>query len=357
MRESFYKLDEYKIIESDTGDLRWEAHFGIGRLQEGRCFRKGMILFIGPVESDRLGFLKGEFLDHLKPFPAWLKTKYFCRGLDVSHCKTGKKVKKVEMQLWMLDRGIDEGDKLYSEKTGHRLNNISTRRTTVDVAFRLQKYEIIKKANNQFVWRTYAGPNTVSGGNCIILEDILFIGSWQNKQSTMSKRQFLGNLQQLPKWDQTKYFCSKLSLHECKTGNRIQEERKGWPGEKKATETNSSENEYKTSSESKIPNGAHRETFYTRLSSFLDSLANLSGSRLEHDRFFHLRFIKSYISKSIAVFRASCRWVLKGITYTIAFVFLIIESFFGFMIDYLKNQYERWHNKKDEKPFDHHEDH
>ncbi|MFC1516705.1 hypothetical protein ACFL7E_08115 [Thermodesulfobacteriota bacterium] len=346
MRATFYKLGEYKIIESGTGELGWEAHFGLGALQEGRCFRKGRILFIGPAESDRLGFLKGEFLDHLKPFPVWLKTKYFCRGFDVYHCKTGKKVTKVEMQLWMLNRGIDEGDRLYSD-----------RRARVDVAFRLQKYEIIEKTNNQFVWRTYAGPNTVSSGNCIILEDILFIGSWQNEQSTINKRQFLSNLQQLPKWDRTKYFCPKLSLHECKTGNRIQEERKGWPGEKRATETNISGNEYKTSPESKFPNGAHRETFFARLSSFLGSLANLSGSRVEHDRFFHFRFIKSYISKSIAFFRAFGIWVLKGITYTVTLIFLIITSLFSFIVDYLKGHYKRRHDKKDENSFDHHEDH
>jgi hypothetical protein len=48
--------------------LSWEAHFGLGALQEGKCFRKGMILFIGPAEGDRPGYLKKDFLDHLKQY-------------------------------------------------------------------------------------------------------------------------------------------------------------------------------------------------------------------------------------------------------------------------------------------------
>jgi len=317
MRATFYKLGEYKIIESGTGELRWEAHFGFGARQGGRCFRKGRILFIGPAESDRPGFLKGEFLDHLKPFPAWLKTKCFCRGLDIYHCKTGKKVTKVEMQLWMLDGGIDEEDRLYSEKPGQHLNNISTKRATVDVAFRLQKYEIIEKTNNQFVWRTYAGPNTVSGGNCIILEDILFIGSWQNEQSTMSKRQFLQNIQKLPKWDQTKYFCPKLSLHESKTGNRVQEERKGWPGEIRATETQDVRQRYKKRTESKL-----KKT---------DLLEN-----------------------RVIIF--AC-WIRKYIIYAAALMFMIISLFFDYLIRFWKALKGRWHSRKGKRSsIDHSDD-
>jgi len=234
MKIDIYKLGEYKIIESDTGELRWEAHFGFAMLQEGRCFRKGTILFIGPAENERVGFLKGDFLDHIKPFPAWSETKYCCRGLEIYHCKTSKRVTKQEMLLWILDRGIDEGDSLHSEESGQRSDNISVRLAAGDVAFRLQRYEITKKANGQILWKTPAGPNTVRGGTCTVLEDILFIGQRQDTQANLIRRQFLANLQQLPKWDQTRYYSPKSSLYDCRSWNSVQEERKWWPSARRA---------------------------------------------------------------------------------------------------------------------------
>lgn len=317
MKESFYKLDEYKIIESNSGDLRWEAHFGIGALQEGRCFKKGMILFIGPAESDRLGFLKGEFLDHLKQSPEWLKTKYYCRGLEVYHCRTGKRVTKVEMQLWMLNQGIDEKDRIFTEKPGPYFDGISSERITEDVHFRLQQYEITKKANGQIVWKTYAGPNTVTGGNCITLEDILFIGTRQNERSTISKRQFLSNLQQLPKWDQTRYYCSKLSLHDCKTRNRLLEKSKRRPGEKRTKETHIFEKGYKNRTKFKL------------------KISDLSENRV-------MVFI---------------RWVWKFMIYAADLILLIISLFFNFLVRLWKTLKGRWRYKKGKRSsIDHHDD-
>jgi len=68
MATNNYRLGEYKLIETGMGELRWEAHCGFAALHEGRCFRKGAILFIGPAENDQIGFLKGDFLDHIQAF-------------------------------------------------------------------------------------------------------------------------------------------------------------------------------------------------------------------------------------------------------------------------------------------------
>ena len=252
MKIDIYKLGEYKIIESDTGELRWEAHSGFATIQEGRCFRKGPILFIGPAENDRVGFLKGDFLDHIKSFPKWSKTKYCCRSLEIYHCRTYRKVTKQEMLLWILDRGIDEGDSLYSEESDQRSDYISVRGAAGDVPFRLQRYEITKKSAGQILWKTPAGPNTVRGGTCTVLEDILFIGPRQDTQSDLIRRQFVANLQQLPKWDQTKYYSAKSSLHDCRSWNSVQEKRKRWPRSRRAAEKHDARKGRKKSSKFKL---------------------------------------------------------------------------------------------------------
>ena len=317
MKATIYKLGEYKIIESDTGELRWEAHFGFGALREGRCFKKGGILFIGQGENNSPGLLKGEFLDQLNGFPEWLKTKYFCRGFEIYLCNTGKRVTKEEMLLWMMDPGFDEEDILYPEKPGQRSGNTSTRRAAMDVAFKLQRYQIIRKTSGQIIWKTPTGPNTVRSGTCIMVEDILFIGSRRNEQSNLIKRQFLSNLKHLPKWDQTKFYCPKLSLHECKTGNRVQQERKGRSGEKKATETHDAGKGFKNSFE------------------FKSKKADLSGNRT---MFF-------------------THWPRKCIICAAGLILLIISLFFAYLIRHGKELKGRWHYKKGKSSSSHHRDH
>ena len=230
---TIYRLDEYKINESDSGELSWETHFGLGALQEGKCFKKGSILFIGPAENRRDGFLKLEFMAHLQEFPNWLKTKYYCRGFGIYHCKTGKRITKEEMQLWKFENRINKESRSYSAKP---LRDTPNGRAGADVSYKLQRYEITNKLNNEIVWKTHAGRSNFNGGIGTVLEDILFIGSGKDIQIPLDKRQFLENLEKLPEWNQTKYYCTKLSLHDCKPGSRIGEERKGWTGKRRTTE-------------------------------------------------------------------------------------------------------------------------
>jgi len=305
-------------MESETGGLGWEAHLGFCAIQEGRCSKKGSILFIGPAENHRLGFLKGEFLDQLDRCPRWLKTKYYCREPEIYYCKTGKRVAKEEMLEWTLDRDIDGRNEFFSKQPGECSNNISNEKPTEDVVFSLQRYKIIKKADGQIVWRTYAGPNTLSGGTCSIIEDILFIAWGQNEQYTLKKRQFLDDLQLLPRWDHTKYYCPRLSLYDCKTGNRLQEKREKRHSELKATEKNNTSNSYKNTT----LNSVHRR----------------------HFPFSPSRFQKSYITETSAAFRTSGIW--KWIFFVILIVFLISSLSFVFLIGSRKEQHgTRHHNK------------
>jgi hypothetical protein len=90
MQHAAYRLGEYKIIEYEHGDLWWETHIGLGSSKSGKCFINGDILFIKPSDSMGPGFLKGEFLDHLKKLPKWEKTIYYCASYKIYECKSNR---------------------------------------------------------------------------------------------------------------------------------------------------------------------------------------------------------------------------------------------------------------------------
>jgi len=216
--ETSYRLREYKIIESGINELNWEAHFGLGAFQRGKCFRKGSILFIGPPEYANAGFLKGEFLDHISKLPIWLKTSYYCKGLDVYHCDSGHKVSIEEVFSWMLEKTKDSSVGFDPDKPENLLDKISGMTEKGEAAFRLQRYKIVKKAVGDIFWITHAGFNSGTRGKCVVLEDILFIESFQNEPLYLDKRSFQASLQRLPRWNQTRFYSPKLSLLDCKTG-------------------------------------------------------------------------------------------------------------------------------------------
>ena len=76
------------------------------------------------------------------------------------------------------------------------------------------------------------------------MEDILFVELGQSEKPQLNKRQFLAKLEKLPEWLQTAYYCPRASLHECKSKNETQRQRKRWSGEKKAVEKASSQQGY-----------------------------------------------------------------------------------------------------------------
>ncbi len=341
MEANFYKLGEYKIIESDTGELVWEAHSGFGSLQEGRCFKKGSsILFIGPVESEHLGLLKAEFLEQLKPLPAWLKTNYYCKGLEVYHCETDKKITKEDTLLWRIDRTI-EGGVYRSEKREREIDGASAKGIG-DASYRLRKYEIIRKANGQVVWKTDTGPNTVSGGAGTILEDILFIGPPRDEQFRLNKRMFRANLTLLPKWDQTTYYCSNLSLNECVSGAR-EDEPAALAQVKPETATNG--HGYKGAIAISAIKGAWRESASSRIRiwSFFNTRSKPWPSLRVFDGFAWLRSQKVNIGKFRIRLRGSA--VRKGIIYTIASSLLIKDLLSNLWNGSLKKYYGKWRTR------------
>jgi len=356
MKETFYKLGEYKIIESDSGELRWEAHFGLGMFQEGRCFRKGVILFIGPAEGHHNGFLKLEFNDHLKKLSAWTKTRYYCDNLEVFYCKTGKKFRWKEMRFWMLDHSSDRTATDFPGSPGDAANDTFSSISGENVDFRIQKYEINKNPNGQVMWRTYAGFNILRTGECIILKDILFLGPWHDEQTDMVRQEFIANLKNLPQWDQTKYFCHTFPLHECKTLSLIKEYKKGDLSHSKPTGTKYVDALNKTSNELKISLEKLRQPFSPKeILLPLKSLAKSLINTCEKVRSFKFKFNKPDMSKSISIFHVS--GIKKWLIYPAALILLAILALLFFLFDLLEEHHERGHYKKQSHPSSHRRDH
>ncbi|WP_028323943.1 hypothetical protein [Desulfatirhabdium butyrativorans] len=215
MRILSYKMGEIKITERSADDLRWEMHFGMGALKEGRCYRKGQILFLSPAQDERPGYLKGEFLDHIKPLPLWIKTRYYCIGFHIRRCDTGKNVSEQEMRRWIDDplwRQICEGahqphDPILKIK---RMNE-----SNMDVSYALKNYEIVIGENGMALWKKCGVHNRVNIGRCFMMEDILFIGPSESVQPNTQKRLFMERLNLLPNWDYTTYYSYEAALLDC----------------------------------------------------------------------------------------------------------------------------------------------
>jgi len=114
-KDTSYGLGRFEIIEKKNGEIWWETHAGFGRLRAGKCFIVGEILFIGPYKTEKPGFLKGEFIEHLNKLSKWEKTKHYCSSYSIYNCKTGR-----------MSRNFGEGEDL--EKKTKTKNNFGNKR-------------------------------------------------------------------------------------------------------------------------------------------------------------------------------------------------------------------------------------
>ena len=99
----YYKLAQYRIIESSDGTLRWESHAGMAGLKAGRCFIMGNVLIIGPFEIENPGFLKREFLERQSKLSRWDKTEYYGLSHALYICKTGTSISFDEEKVGSQD--------------------------------------------------------------------------------------------------------------------------------------------------------------------------------------------------------------------------------------------------------------
>ena len=218
MQHTAYKLGEYKIIENEHGDLWWEAHIGLGSSKSGKCFIYGDILFIKPTDSTGPGFLKGEFLDHLNKLPKWEKTKYYCASYKIYECKSGSRKSFIQrLDSRLQDEAIPKNGSTQRETTETGRKSVKAD-TTEHIFYKLRRYEIIEKNNGQLFWKSLSGLDSLKKGRCHIKGSILFLEPGETERSNRRKKEFLQQINRLPDWEKTIYFCAGYAIYYSKTG-------------------------------------------------------------------------------------------------------------------------------------------
>jgi hypothetical protein len=241
MQTIAYKLSEYKIIENVYGDLVWECHFGLGTLKNGKCFISGDILYLMPGVNAGPGFLKGEFLDHLKKLPKWEKTKYYCTSYKIYECKTGRIKPLIERNINRLqdETILRKNESIQTGVTENKHKSIETYESG-DISYKLNQHVITKKNDGQLFWKSFSGLNSLNEGRCFINGSILFLEQGKSSRTGIRKGNFPQKLIQLPDWEGTKYFCKSYAIYYSDTGSICRSFRKDKDSKKKMYTKNDS---------------------------------------------------------------------------------------------------------------------
>lgn len=85
--------------------------------------------------------------------------------------------------------------------------------------YRLAEYKIIKREVDYISWEAHSGFCSLKAGRGFINGDILFLGCGQtSEENGFLKGEFLDQLNRLPKWEKTKYYCTSFKISKCKAG-------------------------------------------------------------------------------------------------------------------------------------------
>lgn len=85
------------------------------------------------------------------------------------------------------------------------------------LSYRLAEYEITEMYG-EIWWKAHAGFGTTKTGKCFIEGNVLFLAPHcEVDEATLLKNEFLQHLRKLPKWDRTKFYCTRFEIHECGT--------------------------------------------------------------------------------------------------------------------------------------------
>jgi hypothetical protein len=85
--------------------------------------------------------------------------------------------------------------------------------------YRLAEYKIIEREDGYISWEAHSGFCSLKAGRGFINGDILFLEPGQtSEENGFLKGEFLDQLNRLPKWGKTKYYCTSFNIFRCKAG-------------------------------------------------------------------------------------------------------------------------------------------
>ena len=87
--------------------------------------------------------------------------------------------------------------------------------------YSLGEYRITVYENGSLWWQTHSHFVVQRSGKCFILGDILIIGHWSHEESGYLKLEFFEQLQKLPVWNKTRYYCFAFELLDVSTGQSL----------------------------------------------------------------------------------------------------------------------------------------
>jgi len=79
-------------------------------------------------------------------------------------------------------------------------------------AYKLGEYRIREYENGLLRWETHSNFGVQRSGKCFILGNVLIIGNWSHEETGYLKLEFFEQLQKLPVWTKTRYYCYAFEL-------------------------------------------------------------------------------------------------------------------------------------------------
>jgi hypothetical protein len=87
--------------------------------------------------------------------------------------------------------------------------------------YRLGEYRIAEYENGLLQWGKLFNFGVQRSGKCFILGDILIIGHWSHEEAGYLQLEFSEQLQKMPFWNKTLYYCFSSELLDVSTGQSL----------------------------------------------------------------------------------------------------------------------------------------